>query len=138
MRVLGIDPGLTRCGLGVVEEVQDYHGSPTPIQTYELPGHGTMRADAPMPDQGTKASNGAEQPRVSTQVPPDDPTGAKPQYTLLATVERMIREAKSMEDLLKAAEEAKKLKNENDRKTARHTYNQKRQILMAAEQGQQT
>lgn len=122
-------------GLSIAEEVQDFHGSPTPIQSYKLPGYGEMKVDSSMPDTpDAPPPDQAKQAEIKnlSDVPPD-PEDGKPQHALLAKVERMIRDARTMEELLRAAEEAKKLKNENDIKTARHTYNQRRQILMAAE-----
>ena len=88
-------------GLGVVEEMIDHEDTPPPIQDYELP----------------KKPEATE--RATTLIDGE---------VTLAEVERAMYQSDSMAELLKAAERAKGL-SEQDQVTARITYRKMRQAL---------
>lgn len=106
-------------GLSVAEEVNDYHGSPAPIQDYQLPKPAEDRSRpapiAPLRQEGAEFKD--EPPE------PDDPG------MTLKQVLSLISNATNMEFLLKAGDAAKLLTNANDVHEARVAYQQKRNLL---------
>lgn len=95
-------------GLGVVEERIDHETTPPPIIEYDLP---------PPPNAKTPLDQAREV------------FGEQVDEITLSKVERAMHQSDTMEDLLKAAELAKQL-NEQDQGTARITYKKMRKALL--------
>lgn len=99
-------------GLGVVEERQDYEDTPPPITNFKLP----------------------EKPQDALESQAQEIFGSgasvEAETVTLAMVERAMHQSDSMEELLKAGDLAKQLTNEQDRGTARITYQKMRNALL--------
>lgn len=95
-------------GLGVVEEMQDHDDTPPPVTQYDLPSPETAHMQALQEAEAAKED-------------------AMP--ITLTVVERAMHQSDSMEQLLKAAEMAKQL-SDNEQTVARITYKKMRKALM--------
>ena len=96
-------------GLGVVEEHQDHEDTPPPVTDYQLP----EKPKDEMLEQAKEVFGDGVEVTVPT----------------LAEVERAMHQSDSMEELLKAADMAKKL-DARDQGTARITYKKMRTALL--------
>jgi hypothetical protein len=89
-------------GLAAADEMYDHEDTPAPVHDYELP--------APPPQQAL-------------------PPGGKETEVTLSEVERAMHQSDTMEDLLKAADKAKRL-SPMDQGTARITFSKMRKAIL--------
>lgn len=106
-------------GLSVAEEVRDFHGSPAPIQDYQLPKPAEDRSRPQLQSEKREGS-----PVREPQEP--EPEGSDMTIT---QVKKLISAATNMEFLLKAGDAAKLLTDPTDIQEARLLYQQKRDLL---------